>query len=136
AARGAVRDRRVLAAEERVAGVGRAGVPVIASERSARGADARLAGLGAVARVTVAARGAVRDRCMLAAEERVAGVGRADVAVIAVKRGARLARARDARLQAVADVAVAALVVRDAGLTDPGGADLASGTVGVGDARA
>src|SRR5207245_1056618 len=108
AARGPVGDRRVLAALHRVAGVGGAGVVVVAVGERARRADAGLTGLGAVAGVAVAARGPVRHCRVLAALHRVARVGGADVAVVAVERCAGDTDARLAGLGAVARVAVAA----------------------------
>src|SRR5207244_2978238 len=108
AARGPVRDRRVLAAGDRVARVGGAGVVVVAVEQCARRADAGLTGLGAVAGVAVAARGPVRHRRVLASGYRVAAIGGAGVAVVAVERRARRARAPLTRLGAVAHVAVTA----------------------------
>src|SRR6266851_1376828 len=78
ATRGPVRDRGVLAALHRGAGVGGAGVVVVAGGECARRADAGLTGLGAVAGVAVAARGPVRHRRVLAALHRVARVGGAD----------------------------------------------------------
>src|SRR5206468_2160365 len=86
AARGAVEDRRVLAPRHRVAGVGRARVAVVAVEGRARHAGAGLAGLRAVAGVAVAARGAVRQRRVLTAGQRVAGVRGAGIVVVAVER--------------------------------------------------
>src|SRR5262249_53961128 len=58
-ARGAPGHRRVDAAGDRVAGVRRAGVVVVAVERRARATRARLTQLGTVARVAVGARGVV-----------------------------------------------------------------------------
>src|SRR5262249_32574686 len=57
----AARDRGVLAAAHRIAGVDRAGVLVVAVERGARRTRPRLAYLGAVAEVAVEARGPVGD---------------------------------------------------------------------------
>ena len=99
-------DHDVLrAAGDRVAGVDPAPA---AGRRRARGADARLAGLLAVAEVAVDARRAIRDRGALAASLRVAGLGRARIVVRAADGGARLADAGVADLDAVAEVAVAA----------------------------
>src|SRR6266851_3462423 len=84
ATRGPVRDRGVLAALHRVAGVGGAGVVVVAVGEGARGADAGLTRLAAVAHVPVAARDAVRRGGVLTAEYRVAGVGGARVVIVAV----------------------------------------------------
>src|SRR5207247_1336337 len=103
-----VRQRGVLTAGHRVARVGGAGVGVRAVEGRTRGAGARLAGLGPVAHVPVAARRAVRDREVATARDRVAAVRRARVAVVAVERGARGAHAQLAGLGPVADVPVAA----------------------------
>src|SRR5207249_3654674 len=82
AARGPVRDRRVLAAGDRIAGVRGTRVRVGAGERGARGAHPCLTRLGAVARVPVAARGPVRDGRMLAAGDRIAGVRGAGIVVV------------------------------------------------------
>src|SRR5439155_257701 len=108
AARGSVRQRRVPAPGHRVAGVRGAGIVVVAVERRPGGTGARLARLAPVARVAVAARGAVRQRRAPAAGERVARVRGARVAVVAVEGGARGADPRQARLRAVAHVPVAA----------------------------
>src|SRR5436190_900337 len=108
AARGAVEDRRVLAARHRVADVGRARVPVVAVEGRPRGAGPRQARLGAVAHVAVAARGAVRQRRAPASAQRVAGVGRTRIVVVAVERCPGDADARQAGLRTVAHVAIAA----------------------------
>src|SRR5439155_523487 len=108
AARGPVRDRRVLAAGGWIARVGRARVRVVAVERRPRGAAPRLTGLGAVAGVPVAASGIVRQRLMLAAGHGVADVAGTGIAVVAVERRARRARARLTGLGAVAHVAVTA----------------------------
>src|SRR5207302_346927 len=56
---GAAGDRGVRAARARVAGIRRAGVPVVAVERGAGSTGPSLTGLGAVADVSVAAGGAV-----------------------------------------------------------------------------
>src|SRR5262249_58581761 len=103
---GAVPPRRVLAAEGRVAGVRRADVRVVAVERRARRARVALAGLRAVAHVAVAARRAVRNTGERAPRGRVAGVGRARVAVVADERRPRGADARLTGLRTVADVRV------------------------------
>src|SRR5207245_1661711 len=72
--------------------------------------------LEAVAGVAVAARRAVRERAVLAAPGRVAAVGGARVQVVAVEGRAGGATARLARLQAVAEVPIAARrPVRDRG---------------------
>src|SRR4029077_2962810 len=131
AARGAVGHRGVLAARCRVAAVCRAGVQVVAVERGARGADAGEARLGTVAGVTVSAGRPVDDRVVLTPEEGVAGVRGARVRVVASRRRARLARPGDARLGAVAEVAVVAVGVEGARLPDAGDAYLAAGAVGV-----
>jgi len=99
-------DHDVLrAAGDRVAGVDPAAA---AGRRRARRADARLAGLFAVAEVAVDARRTIRDRGAQAAGLRVAGLGRARIVVRAADGGARLADAGVADLDAVAEVAVAA----------------------------
>src|SRR5207249_1069889 len=92
-------------AGDRVAGVDPAAA---AGRRRARRADARLAGLLAVAEVAVDARRAIRDRGAQAAGLRVAGLGRTWIVVRAADGGARLADAGPADLDAVAEVAVAA----------------------------
>src|SRR5206468_6786910 len=97
AAGSAIRERRVLTAERGVAGVRRAGVRVVAVRRDARGAEAALARLEAVAGVGVAARRAVRERAVLAAAGRVAAVGGARGQVVAVEGRAGGARAVLAR---------------------------------------
>src|SRR5262249_20076113 len=104
----AVEHRRVHAAQDRIAGVRGAGVVVGAVERRARGADPALADLVAVADVAVAARGAVDERRADAPEDRIAGIRRAEVAVVAVERGARRAGPALTGLDAVADRLVGA----------------------------
>src|SRR5206468_1850121 len=104
AARRPVRDRGVPAAEHGIAGVGRARVRVVAVRRRAGGAGAGLAGLVAVADVAVGARGPVRQRRELAPRDRVTGIGRAGVAVVADERRPAGARAGLARLEPVAGV--------------------------------
>src|SRR5581483_4380350 len=101
-------DGRVDAAARGIAAVVRADVVVVAEERRAGDADAGLARLDAVADVVVAARRAVAERQMLARRERVAGVGRARVVVVAIDRQAALAAAGDARLALRAGVRVVA----------------------------
>src|SRR5262249_34301175 len=109
-----VRDRRMLAAEDRIAAVGRADVVVVAVERGSGRADACHAGLGAVAHGPVGARGPVRHGAVLTAEDGGAPGGRARVRVVAVERRTRRARAGLARLRTVADGPVRARrVVRD-----------------------
>src|SRR5262249_59659665 len=101
-------DRRVDAAAQRIAGIGRARVPVVAVERRAGGAEAALAGLVAVADGVVGAGRPARDSDVLAADQRVARIRRAGVLVIADERRPGRARAGLAGLPAVADVAVEA----------------------------
>src|SRR5262249_5878376 len=108
AARRAVRHRHVLAAEDRVAAVGRTGVVVVAVEGRAGGTRAALAGLRAVTEVRIGARGAVGDVGHRTAGRRVAAVGGAGVAVVADERRARRTGPCLARLVAVAEVAVRA----------------------------
>src|SRR5205085_9719072 len=106
--RGAVRDGGVLAAGGRVAEVGRARVEVVAVERRPGGTGAALARLGAVADVRVGAGRVVRDRRVRAPGDRIAGVRRARVAVVAVETGAGRAEPVLTGLRAVADVVVGA----------------------------
>ena len=113
AARLAVRHRGVLAAERRIAGVGRARIGVVAGEQRARRADAAETDLGAVAKVEVVARQAVGDRGVLTSESGNAGLVRTRVAVVATGGRAGDAGAAEAGLGAVARIAVAArLAVR------------------------
>src|SRR5205823_337536 len=91
---GPVRDRHVRAPHHGVAGVGGAGVAVVAARRRAGDAGARAAGLEPVAGVPVGAGGPVRDRRVGASGHRVAGVGGAGVAVVAARRRAGDAAAR------------------------------------------
>src|SRR5207302_10549264 len=93
AARGPVRDGRMLAAGDRIAGVRGAGIVVVAGERRPGGTGPCLARLDLVAHAPVAARGPVRDRRVLAAGGRIARVGSARVRVVAVERRARGAHA-------------------------------------------
>src|SRR5262249_20105711 len=106
AARLAAGDRRVDAAAQRIAGIGRARVPVIAVERRPYRAEAALAGLVAVAYRVVGARRPVRDCDVVAAEQRVARIRRARILVVAVERCPGRAGAGLAGLRAVADVGV------------------------------
>src|SRR5205814_27502 len=108
AARGAVRQRRVLTPAQHVAGVRGAGTVVVAVERRPGATGARLAGLGPVAHVPVAARRAVHDRDVPAAGGGIAAVGGAGVVVVAAEGRAARAHAGLAGLHAVADVAVPA----------------------------
>src|SRR5262249_30097533 len=107
-------EGHVLATQHRIAAVRSAGVPVVARGRRARLADAgTVAGFVTVADRVVVARaagGPVGVRAFLARlRRRVAGIGRARVAVVAVGRDARGAGTRAvARLDAVAGVAVRA----------------------------
>src|SRR5262249_16343648 len=78
----AVQDGGVDGAEEGVGGVRGAGVRIGAVERDAGAADRAEADLVTVADVAVAARGAVDQRRADAAEDRIAGVRRAEVAVV------------------------------------------------------
>src|SRR5204863_486559 len=101
---GPVRDRHVRAPHHGVAGVGGAGVAVVAARRRAGDAGARAAGLEPVAGVPVGAGGAVRDGRMRAPGNRIADVGGARVAVVAVERRPGHAGAVHAGLDAVAHV--------------------------------
>src|SRR5262249_21652446 len=92
----------------RVAGVGGAGVAVVAVGRRARRAAAGDAGLEPVAYRSVGARGSVGDRGVDAAGGRIAGVGGARIAIVAVRCRARGADAALTGLRPVAGVAVRA----------------------------
>src|SRR5262249_14753274 len=105
---GAVGDDLVLAARDRIAAVGGAGVVVVAVERSAGGADARLAGLGAVAHGRIGAGSAVDVRGVGTARGRVARVGRAGIGVVADQCGSGGADARLHDVRPIAGVAVGA----------------------------
>src|SRR5262249_18310510 len=87
------RDRIVVTARGRVAGVGRAHDPVVTVERSAGDALARcrVTGLGAVTGVAVIA---VLENVVTRVGRQVASVGRAGVAVVAVRVGVAAARNR------------------------------------------
>src|SRR3989442_2744599 len=98
----------MLAARHGVTDVAGTRIAVVAVQRRAGRARARLARLRAVAYVPVAARGPVGDRRVLAALHRVARVGGAGVVVVAVGECARRADAGLTGLGAVAGVAVAA----------------------------
>src|SRR6185295_5265577 len=102
------RAGRMQAAHRRIARIDGARVAVVAVDRRAADADTRLAVLRAVAHGPVGTRETVRHVDGATAEARIATVGRADVVVVAVRRCPRRAAAADARLGAVADVAVAA----------------------------
>src|SRR5262249_14297393 len=116
-ARGPVRDRRVQAANDRIAAVGRADVVVVAVGSRPRHAGTRGAHLDAVAGVAVAARDAVGDGRVLAALHGIAAVGRAAVVVVAVRRRPGRADPGLAVLPAVADRGVGARrAVRDRGV--------------------
>src|SRR5205814_1419320 len=104
----AVRDRAVDAAGHRVAGVSGAGVAVVAGEREAGHADPDLTRLGPVADGCVEARRSVQDGGVRAAEDGIAGVRGADIAVVADEGRAGRARAVLAGLRAVADGPVVA----------------------------
>src|SRR5436309_10846497 len=69
-----------------LAGVGRAAVSIVAAEGRACGADTQLAGLGAVAHVPIAARGPVGHRGVHTSARRIAAVGSAGVAIVALER--------------------------------------------------
>src|SRR5262249_30577219 len=98
----------VPAAERGIAAVGGADVVVVAVRRRGGGAVAALAGLQPVARVAVAAGGAVRDRGGAAPRGRRTAVRRARIAVVAHERRAGRTGATLAGLRAVAEVPVAA----------------------------
>src|SRR5262249_16959162 len=97
-----VRDGRVLAARDRIAAVHGARVAVVTVGRRAGHARARGARLGAVAHGRVVAGRTVCDRRVLAAVDRITGVGRTRIPVVAHQRCARRAGARGAGLAAVA----------------------------------
>src|SRR5262249_62126877 len=87
-----VDDRRVLAPEDRIAGVGRAGVPVVAVQGDAPAAGAAQTRLGAVADGAVRAAGPVRHRRVGAAGGGGAGLRGTRIAVVGGERRACRAR--------------------------------------------
>src|SRR5947207_14210222 len=91
-ARRAIRDRGAQAVVLRVAGLGRAWIVVRAAYRGAWVADAGAADLDAVAEVAIAARRAVRHRCVIAARRRVAQVAPARARLTGGRAGRRSAR--------------------------------------------
>src|SRR5262249_232286 len=103
-----VRDRRVAAAEDRVAAVGRARIVVVAVERRPGGAGAALAGLHPVADGAVGGRRPGRPGGGLGPVHGIARGDRAGVVVVAVERRPGGADAALARLAAVADGPVGA----------------------------
>jgi hypothetical protein len=106
--RGPVGGRGVLTAFSGIARIGCAGIAVVAVRRLTRGANTGLAGLGAVASVTVIARISIYYRGVLTALSRVARIGRATIAVIAIERLTGRAGSRLASLGAVTGVAIGA----------------------------
>src|SRR5207248_7950262 len=108
AARGAVRSDGMSATADGVAAVHGTRIVVVTVERATRVADASSADFHPVARVAVAARGAVRHGGLLAAEQRAAAVHRARVLVVTAERRARPALACLTRLGPVAEIAVRA----------------------------
>src|SRR5262249_6415851 len=108
AAGGAVRDRGVLAADDRITGVEGARVAVVADQVGAGAADARVTLLAAVARVGVEARGPVGHRGVRAAGGGIARVVGTGVVVVAVRGRAGLTDAVLAQLDPVARVVVGA----------------------------
>ena len=103
-ARRLIRDRGVQAAQDRVAGVGGAGVVVRARDGVAPDALAIRTGVVLGARIAVLARVAVRERLVAAGAGPVAPIGRTRVAVVA----ARAAGAVAGRARAAARVALVA----------------------------
>src|SRR5262249_54261899 len=103
----AVGNRRMDAGAVGRAGVGRAGIAVVAIGTRRRNAHALPAGRGRAAN-RARAGGAVGNRRKDAAADRIARIGRAGIVVDAHRRRARSARTVLAGLDAVAGVAVRA----------------------------